>query len=385
MRVLHLYVLQEWAKTFGLALASFTFLLFLGNASRLLQKGLDTAQLASLFPYLLPYVLSYTLPVAVLAASIITYGRLAADNEITALRATGIHLQVVIVPIVAVAILLSLLTLYASEILAPLSHRRIRETAIRAAIQNPLLPMRLGLTDTIEIGQFQIYARKTRGDEMEDVTILFRSGRDASPQLLRAKRVRIVVSSGGQEVRFQLFEGTLTNLRDDPTTSDELSFKNMETTRYRPTDYKSGLRYKCADQTTAELKDTLAVLEGELAELAASPVTDANRREVKKRTKRRQEKRWEVQTEIQKRRALAASGLVLVLIGAPLGILTRRGKNLVGIGLGAVIFLAVYYPLFIAGQRLAEEGALPAWLGLWWANGLTLILGAILTIRVFRV
>ena len=106
--------------------------------------------------------------------------------------------------------------------------------------------------------------------------------------------------------------------------------------------------------------------------------------ETRKQLRRHRKGERRALTEIHKRRALAFSSLVFVLIGGPLGILTKRGKNLAGFGLALLVFLAVYYPLFIAGERLAEEGAVAPGLGLWCANGVVLALGAGLVVKVFR-
>ena len=82
--------LETLAAT-AMGVAVFTALMLAGYFFKLLYHQLELVQLVHFCPYVLPYMLSYTLPMAVLAGTILTYGRLAADNEAVAAEASGVH------------------------------------------------------------------------------------------------------------------------------------------------------------------------------------------------------------------------------------------------------------------------------------------------------
>src|SRR5262245_47489112 len=96
MVTLHAYVLRELLKTFLLALALLTAMFTLGGGLLTLIRdmGLTTGTVVRLIPYLLPIVMTlFAMPFAALIAAAMVYGRLAADNELTACRAAGINIS----------------------------------------------------------------------------------------------------------------------------------------------------------------------------------------------------------------------------------------------------------------------------------------------------
>jgi lipopolysaccharide export system permease protein len=84
--------------------------------------------------------------------------------------------------------------------------------------------------------------------------------------------------------------------------------------------------------------------------------------------------------EIHKKYSIPAACIVFVLIGAPLGIMTRKG----GIGVAAgisVLFFLVYWAFLIGGEKLADRGLLSPFWGMWSANFVLGFLGIFLTVR----
>jgi lipopolysaccharide export system permease protein len=85
--------------------------------------------------------------------------------------------------------------------------------------------------------------------------------------------------------------------------------------------------------------------------------------------------------EIHKKYAIPFACVVFFLVGGPLGIITRRGN----LGLSAALTLAFYtfyWACLMLGEDLADHGLIPAWLGMWGANGILAIAGVLLIIRV---
>jgi lipopolysaccharide export LptBFGC system permease protein LptF len=78
------------------------------------------------------------------------------------------------------------------------------------------------------------------------------------------------------------------------------------------------------------------------------------------------------------------ASIALVLLAIPIGAATsRHSGRAMGIAIGFALAL-IYYLVLIAGQNLALSGALPAWLGVWLANGVSLLLAIALVTSVSR-
>jgi lipopolysaccharide export LptBFGC system permease protein LptF len=107
MKRLQRYILLNLLKAFVPAFAALVLLMAVGVCLQLLHEGLDVARLASLTRLVFAYSVPMVLPSAFLTAIILTFGRLAADNELTAVRAAGIHMFRAVHPVLGAACLLA--------------------------------------------------------------------------------------------------------------------------------------------------------------------------------------------------------------------------------------------------------------------------------------
>src|SRR5262245_55267484 len=97
--ILHRMIFRELVKVFLLSLVGITGILLLaGIVAEASQQGLTPGQIMAIIPLLIPSTLPYTIPATTLFATCVVYGRLAADNEILAIRASGINLLKVVWP-----------------------------------------------------------------------------------------------------------------------------------------------------------------------------------------------------------------------------------------------------------------------------------------------
>src|SRR5574341_828658 len=120
-KILQLYLVREWFRTFLPSLACFEFLIFLGFAIQLLHKGLDIIAIRSLIPHLFIQAAPYSVPSALLTATSMAYGRMSADHEIVAIQTSGVHIRKIIIPILILGVIFSLITLVLSAEVLPRS------------------------------------------------------------------------------------------------------------------------------------------------------------------------------------------------------------------------------------------------------------------------
>jgi len=126
-KILQKYVLGELLKVFTLALVVATGVMFLGfSLQQMHLLNLGPWQLIRLLPFLFSLVIPYTLPVALLFAVTLTYGRLAADNEIVAIEASGINLFWIFLPTILLALSAAGVAVYMNQGFVPQAHYRVR-------------------------------------------------------------------------------------------------------------------------------------------------------------------------------------------------------------------------------------------------------------------
>src|SRR5690349_11208225 len=112
MRTLHIYLLRQAISTLVMTVCVFAFVLLLGNVLKeiltlLVNRQTSAAIVFQAILLLLPWIMAYVLPFALLAAMLLLFGRLSADNELTAVKASGISLLSLITPLIALAIAIS--------------------------------------------------------------------------------------------------------------------------------------------------------------------------------------------------------------------------------------------------------------------------------------
>src|SRR3989338_8546790 len=119
MKILRTYILKECIIPFLLSLVVLTCVFLLGNliqlANLVINKGINPATIGQVFLLYIPVLLGYTLPIACLVSVIFTFSRLSADNEILAIRSSGVHLGGILTALCVVGIVVSLLAVVLNE------------------------------------------------------------------------------------------------------------------------------------------------------------------------------------------------------------------------------------------------------------------------------
>src|SRR5947209_646590 len=120
-------IFWELLKVFSLSLLGITgILLMAGIVAEASQQGLSPAQVIEIIPLLIPSTLPYTIPATTLFATCVVYGRLAADNEILAIKAAGVNVLKVVYPGVFLGLLMSCATMGLYYRLIPYTHGLMR-------------------------------------------------------------------------------------------------------------------------------------------------------------------------------------------------------------------------------------------------------------------
>ncbi len=167
--------------------------MLLGFSIQLLHKGLDVPSLLHILPYLALYALPHALPTSLLTATVMTYGRLSADNEITAIKIAGVHLYKIIVPIIVTGIFFSVLTLYLNAEVLPKSYFQVRKYQEKA-VKQVLAKHFVTAKKKINVYPYQVYISNVEHGIYKNIAV-FEYAEDFIVNIILAEEGEISISS----------------------------------------------------------------------------------------------------------------------------------------------------------------------------------------------
>ena len=335
MRILRNYLLKEFIGPLVGALGVLTFVMLLGNlvkiADLVINKGVDIYSVSKLFLFMVPYLLTYTLPIAVLTATLMSLGRLSSDNEIIAIRASGVNMFVLIAPLLSLGLIVSLTLVVLNDRVIPYAHFASRKTLIDVGMKNPTAALEPG----VFINSFQKYVLFIyRIDENKLTNVRIYEPQEGKPtRTIVARKGEFIAIPENKTVKLKLVDGTA----DEPDPENPKNFFKLNFKTYFMTlnltqgQNKDDIAKKPKDMTIQELDDEIRKLQKE--EIDPTPLI----------------------TEIHKKISLAFSCFVFILLGTPLAIITRRREKSINVGI-AFVTVGVYYLLFIGSEALSLQG-----------------------------
>jgi lipopolysaccharide export system permease protein len=350
------------------------------------RKGLPVAIVGQILIYTLPVIISYTAPMAILVAIVMTFGRAAHDNEILALKTSGLSfLSIMRTPFVITVLFTGFLVFFNNYVLPESNHRVRNLMRKRPAVR---LPEGI-FTDDFQGYTIYIGKKDERLSKVYDVTIY--DQKDGI--LITAPRGELKSFDDANLLRFTLYDGELHQLVDS-TTYQKTQFDKqvinitMDTELERKErGYRNESELHVDDLRSAiheyeakltEIKDEITLigkqaiddyLSGDMAGLDRGIFEIERRNKTLEGTARKLSR---YQVSFYKKFSLAFACVVFVVIGAPLGYLFRRG-GIAGVLTGVLLFSS-YYILVIAGEEFADRREFPAFWGMWLPN--LLLLGA---------
>lgn len=352
MRIIDRYVLRQMAWPFALGLTIFTFLLIVPElmryAEEYVSKGVSFWIVGRLVATLLPYSLALTIPMSVLLALLVAFGRLSADREFVALQACGVSLLRLFRPVALVSVTSCLATAYVYMVLIPVGNQTFREitfSILASSAENEVKPRVFfdGFPNIV------VYARELPPTGGWDGVFIAdnRSGEGSS--IYVARHGRAVVNRDAKTVEMVLDEWTQHQV---DAGGEYRVFRgnnivlNLSPEGMFPT---GGVQKGLREMSVPELRARIGVMR----ERGDSPHNEI--------------------FELQKRYSIPAACLVFGLIGLALGATNRRDTKLASFVLGIAVIFA-YYLLLWFGQSLVRGQRIPSWLAAWLAN---LVLGGL--------
>lgn len=358
MRILTRYIWSEVLSHAMIGGALFTFILLMKDLGQLLEMAVrNSASLggvAEIFFLILPNFFIVTIPMAVLVGVLLGLSRLAADSEITAMRAAGIGVWRFVRIVSVIAIVAWLLSLANSLYIAP------KATAALLRLQDSLKNQQASfeVQPRVFYENFKNYVlyvqdvRASTGAAQWQRVFLADVTNPVAPKVTTAEQAT-VVNEGDQTLTMRLRNGAeheLVNTGGDGA-------------------------YQVSTFNQSDLPLSMGAQDDERIGHSDTPILAMSNRELYAHA-HTAEGRWYM-IEMHKRFAYPVACLVLMLIGIPLGLSSRRGGKSAGFVL-SIALVFIYYFLSSTGVALARQGKVPVFAGVWAANFLFGVFGILL-------
>ncbi len=428
---IHRYILREHIAPFFFSFAIITVLFLLDFMLQIINsvfnKGLSVYDVLQLFLLNMAWMVALSLPMSMLIASLIAYGRMAGDNEIVAFKAAGVHPLKVMIPSLSLGAVVCIGLIIFNDRVLPDANHRAASLLNDIAQRKPVSFIEEGFVVEDFPGYRLLIGRiNALSGSLQDIKI-YQSDKDGQ-SLTFAERGTIKYINGGTTLKLSLFNGE-THQVSGASANDYFRtiFKEqaiyLENEQARKStaggNHVRGDREMSIDQMNEKIKgfrsdadrarkeiaavmalsgvtklDTLAAITGTLRFPFESISYAAHQNRYSEERRRllqlerhafylnnslRQISKYSV--EVHKKYSIPVACIVFVLIGAPIGIMARTG----GLGAGAVyslFFFVLYWVFLIGGETIADNRIIPAWLAMWSPNILIGGIGVWLLVRM---
>ena len=278
VKIIHRYVLREHVGPLVFALTALTSLLLLNYIAKqidqLVGKGLPIGVIAQFFALSIPFTVAMTTPMSVLVATLYAFSRLASENEVTAMKANGISLSRLLVPVLIAASFISVGMIAFNDVVLPASNHQLRKLQSDIGRKKPTFALKEQIINQVADRQVYLKAmRLTADNRMKDVTIYDLTD-VTRRRTIYADSGELAFAANGRDLVLTLYRGaTLEVPRAEPTRLQRASFdrnyvrvegvaNQLETTR--SDSYKSD-----REMTVCELQNEVARYEAEFIKARA--------------------------------------------------------------------------------------------------------------------
>jgi len=393
MRLLTRYVLCEVLSVFLVTLvvlSGLIILFFVGKEA--IDQGLGPVHILQLIPYLLPNALLFAVPGTILFAASNVYARMAGSNEIVAIKALGISPTVVVWPVLALAVLLSLVTVWLNDVSVSWGYKGAQQVVLNA-VEDIAYGM-LAAKNTYSTRLFSINVEAVCGKRLINPTFAFQARGDSPAVTIRAQEAELHSNPGSGVLTITCRNGTVDSGGTTYTFTDSFSRDislDEATLKGNSMQSPSHMSLRVLPEQAAQQRVAIQAREQELAARAAylTLAGDFNglTSQAWNNDARGLQDMWNnlyrLQTEPPRRWANGFSCLCFTLVGASMAMRRKNGDALASFFLCFLPILLVYYPFLITGVSRAKSGALPPY-SVWAANAIFLIWGAWLMRKVIR-
>lgn len=345
-KTLHWYIFREITVPFLLGFAVFTFVLLMGRfmnlAEMVVAKGVPLSDILRLLVYMLPSFSFVTIPMAFLLAVLLAFGRLSADNEITALKSGGISLYGILPPVIGFAFLAYLATTVITVYALPWGNTAFKTLLYDAINLRVNISLKDGVFNDDLPGLVIFVSRYNEENHQFSGALIYDDRNSEEPATIFARSGMILADPEKKSLRLRLQDGGVHRLHG------KSGYQLMEFDSY-DLNFSFNQTYKIVP-TINELDMTFKELRGAMKLTGFDPSIIRN-----------------LHLEFHRRLAFPFACFVFALIGVPLGLQNRRSGKSSGFSL-CIVVLLLYYILLSVGKTLGQKAIVAPAFAMWMPN-----------------
>ena len=429
MKILDRYILKAHLGTFFFAFVTIIFVFILSFLTqfleRLIGKGLDFSIIAEVVLLQSAWMVGLAVPMAALVSTVMAFSTLTNSSELTVMRSGGISIYRLVAPVLLAALALSLLMERFNNVLMPEANYKANSLFADITRMKPGLGLdKNAFSDVIKGYSIMVRDIDNETGELSDI-VLYDRGRPDVRTVIMAAKGRIQFTEDYSHLVLTLEDGQIHELalprmdryrkmvfaknryvfdatgygfersddRNRRRGGKELSAADL-LTMARKFHLKGDVAESSIDKGIEELRAEIATIRRRPAsspEALPPAVTgraieavDTMLDDLSQRIEQMQENREsfnDYMIEYHKKYSLAFACLVFAVVGAPLGVMARRG----GYGAGAALslfFFVLYWVLLIGGEKIAERGVLAPAIVVWLPNVMLAAAGLFMMYRL---
>lgn len=393
MKTLHRYLVSQVLAALIMSVMVCAGVLLLGNALKdvtefLLNGNAGIGLIFQALILLLPFVLVFALPLGMLTATLLTFGRISADQELTAIRANGISLLTLASPVIWLAVALSLVAALMNMEIGPRARVAYKQLTVDMGMKDPLALLQEGRFITT-FPKHIIYVGKNKDGILYDMWIYHLDDADKVDWRVQAAQGKIVVDKEKKQIKFELENVQGLTRADDAPAKTETKAAPVDSNALKKTDadkpdpvpepvpedeakasipqdelsdlnkwrpFAMGM----GDTEPIDLQSVInKVREPKISEMTFFQLLEERRRIVDKKLNPSP-----VNVQIHRQISFSFACLGFTLVGIPLGIRAHRRETTAGIFI-AFLLMVVYYSFIILGQSLDTQAKFHPHLIVW--------------------
>lgn len=346
MKILRSYILKELLIPFILSLTVLTCIFLLGNLIKLtnlvINKGVPISSVGYVFILYIPVLLKYTLSLACLISVIIAFSRMSVDNEIMAMRASGIHVWNLLKPLCLIGIIMSLVSIIVNDRIIPYAYYEQQLRLKNLGLENPTALLEPGVFINSFDGQI-LFIHKIEENRLTNVTI-YQPQENGPTRTILARRGEFTRVPDQEAIKLKLMDGTT----DEPDMHNPGNFYKLNFKSFFMTLDLSSKKH----ETIAKKPKAMSIREllAKINELDMLLVDSAR-----------------LHTEIWSKITSSFAPFFFIMLGFPIAVITHKREKSVNIVL-AILCAAVYYLMGVGCESLAMKSIAPPELIMWAPN-----------------
>ena len=413
MKILSRYILKEHIAPFFFAFFTITFLLVIDYVPKItdsvMDKDISVWIALELLALNLAWMLALSVPMSALVATLMAFGRLTSDFEITAIKASGINMIKILIPVLIAGGVLTYGMIEFNDKVLPNLNKKARELRADILAMRPTLAFRSGVFIS-DIPGYLVLIDKIdqKTSHVENIRITDTKN-PSKPKIIIAEYGYLKMTDGNKNMQFDLYNGEIHSLDVyESDNSRKVNFENQiinvsgtgselkrnESASSSDREKSIGAMQQIVEKSSEQLAPnrvkimktlseqinylfadsfvyhgTLANDDSSATQFLKNSTTNLIRsfETSRKNINHAKIRMNKFQVEIYKKYSIPGAIIAFILIGAPLGIMSKRKGMGIAISISITLFI-FYWGSLIAGEDIADRGLLTPFWSMWGAN-----------------